>query len=101
MTYEIFKRDSHNHTHLIEQGGVEFFASRGLLTELEEGDDILAAELVDNAHRLTIRGESRDGFLPDNARMILTDAKLEKLVAKSKEAKCEYYLEHRDKRLEY
>ncbi|MBE3047959.1 hypothetical protein IMZ48_36705 [Candidatus Bathyarchaeota archaeon] len=46
------------HTHLIEQGGVEFFASRGLLTELEDGDDILAAELVNNVHRLTIGGVS-------------------------------------------
>ena len=40
----------------------------------------------------TLEAESRDGFLPDDARMTLTDAELEKLAGESKEAKREYYL---------
>lgn len=54
VKYEIYKRDPYGNVHLIEQGGIEHFAARGLLVDLEVGQNIVTSELVEDVHRLTI-----------------------------------------------
>lgn len=54
VKYEVYKRDPYGKVHLIEQGGIEYFTARGLLVEMEVGEDVVSSELVDDIHRLTI-----------------------------------------------
>lgn len=54
LQYEVYQRASDGTVQLLEQGGIEYLTSRGLLASLDPSHNIISSELVKNVQRLTI-----------------------------------------------
>lgn len=54
LQYEVYQRAPDGTVQLVEQGGIEYLTSRGLLASLDPSHDIVSSELVKNVQRLTI-----------------------------------------------